>query len=167
MIEIRRDILTDEQCQEIIRIAETRAKWNPVYQGYSVVDTLKVYIKPHIQHILKDIDLEIPEDCCVEVLKYRTGAANGLHIDAEGDHQVAETSYVKAEWKLTGVVLLNDDFEGGELFFPNFGGKAAPFDNSYKGTLVRFDVGNNSLHNSHGVTEVKNGTRYTLVFRYI
>jgi hypothetical protein len=164
MIEVVRDILTNDQCEEIIKIAETRAKWNPVYQGYSVVDVLKVYIKPHIQHILKDVDLEIPENSCVEVLKYRSGSSNGKHIDAEGDHQVSETSFIRAEWKQTGVILLNDNFESGGLYFPEIG---RAFGKETKGDLVLFSAGKNSQTYAHGVHEVQNGTRYTLVFRHI
>lgn len=164
MLDTIKNFLSQEQCEEIVRISETRAKWNPVYQGYSIVDTLKVYIKPHIQHILKEIPIDVPENSCVEVLKYRTGASNGLHIDAEGDHQVAETSYIKAEWKRTGVVLLNDEFDSGGLYFPKLG---RAFGKETKGDLVLFSAGKDSHEYAHAVEEVQNGTRYTLVFRFI
>jgi hypothetical protein len=164
MIDYIHNVISHDDCQKIIDIAEGLPKWNRVYQGYSPVDIIKCYIKPHISEILDRLEMDIPENCSVEVLKYRTGSENGIHKDGEGDHTLSQTSTIHAEWKQTGVVLLNDDFTGGELFFPNM---AIAFGNNSKGNLVLFTAGNNPDSLAHGVNKVYNGTRYTLVFRYI
>ena len=164
MINYIHNVISHEDCRKIIDIAEGLPKWNRVYQGYSPVDVIKCYIKPHIGEILERLDIDIPDTCSVEVLKYRTGSSNGIHVDGEGDHIISQTSTIHAEWKQTGIVLLNDGFDGGELFFPNL---AMAFGNNSKGNLVIFTSGNSKESHAHGVNKVLNGTRYTLVFRYI
>jgi hypothetical protein len=164
MIDYIHNVVSSEDCQKIIEVAEGLPKWNKIYQGYSPVDVIKCYIKPHISEILERLDIDIPENCSVEVLKYRAGSSNGIHVDGEGDHTLSQTSTIHVEWKQTGIVLLNDGFEGGELFFPNL---AMAFGNNSKGNLVLFTSGNNKDSHAHGVNKVLNGTRYTLVFRYI
>ena len=164
MIEYKHNIVSSDDCRKIIEIAEGLPKWNRVYQGYSAVDVIKCYIKPHIGEILERLKMDIPENCSVEVLKYRAGSSNGIHFDGEGDHTLSQTSTIQAEWKQTGIVLLNDSFDGGELFFPNL---AMGFDKTSKGNLVLFTAGNSPRSHAHSVNKVLNGTRYTLVFRYI
>ena len=54
----------------------------------------------------------------------------------------------------TGMIYMNDDFEGGELFFPyhdNFEIKPKP------GMLVMFS---GNIFNPHGIREITSGTRY-------
>jgi hypothetical protein len=54
----------------------------------------------------------------------------------------------------TGMIYMNDDFEGGELFFPyhdNFQIKPKP------GMLVMFS---GNIFNPHGIREITSGTRY-------
>lgn len=166
MIEIARDVLTDEQCTRIINISETLPKSNTVYQSYQTVDITKCYIKPHILDILKESQIDVPEDCSVEVLKYKSGSSNMVHVDANGDHTLDSGAFKSVEWKMTGIVLLNDDFDGGELYFPRQF-RPREFGKGFKRHLIRFTAGNSSLDFAHGVREVRNGTRYVLVFRYI
>lgn len=78
------------------------------------------------------------------------------HADAEnpnGDpHPFPYRNY-------SAVIYLNDDYEGGEIFFPNF--NLIP--RLEKGDLVIFK---GTMDYLHGVTEVTQGTRYTLVSFY-
>ena len=164
MLETINSVLSDEDCQEIIEISHTVENWNVVHQSDSSVDTVKCYIKPYIWHILKKLPIDIPENCCVELVKYCEGARNEVHIDSEGDHTLAPKEWIRVEWKRTGIVLLNDEFESGRLYFPI---QATAFGKETKGDLILFSAGKNSHAYAHGVEEVQNGTRYTLVFRFI
>lgn len=164
MIDYIHNVISTEDCQKIIEIAEELPNWNKIYNGHSPIGATKCYVKPYISNILARVKMDIPETCCVEVVRYVTGASNSIHVDAEGDHAFSPTSYKRVEWKQTGIVLLNDEFEGGELFFPNL---AMAFDKTAKGNLILFTAGKSSSSLSHGVNPITNGTRYTLVFRYI
>lgn len=56
--------------------------------------------------------------------------------------------------KCSCLIYLNDDYEGGELYFPQHGISLKP----KKGQIVAFEGGH---HNMHGVSEVLSGVRYT------
>ena len=58
--------------------------------------------------------------------------------------------------KYVAVLYLNDDYEGGELYFPQHDISIKP--NAY--SLYTFPGG---VENLHGVTEITKGTRYTMV----
>ena len=164
MIEYKHGVVSPEDCAKIIEIAETLPNWNRIYNGPSSIGATKCYVKPYIIDILSKLDMDIPENCCVEVVKYVDGSSNTIHVDAEGDHALSQDSWIRVEWKKTGIILLNDTFEGGELFFPSL---SMAFDKTAKGNLILFTAGKGKDSYAHGVNKVFNGTRYTLVFRYI
>ena len=58
--------------------------------------------------------------------------------------------------KYVGILYLNDDYEGGDLYFPEHGVSIHP--NS--GSMYIFSGG---VENIHGVTEITKGTRYSIV----
>lgn len=58
--------------------------------------------------------------------------------------------------KYVGILYLNDDYEGGELYFPDHNIKIKP----EAGMFVTFPGGHENIH---GVTVVTEGTRYTMV----
>jgi predicted 2-oxoglutarate/Fe(II)-dependent dioxygenase YbiX len=58
--------------------------------------------------------------------------------------------------KYVGILYLNNDYEGGELYFPEHDISIRP--NS--GSMYIFSGG---VENIHGVTEITNGTRYSIV----
>lgn len=58
--------------------------------------------------------------------------------------------------KYVGILYLNNDYEGGELYFPEHGISIRP--NS--GSMYIFSGG---VENIHGVTEITSGTRYSIV----
>jgi hypothetical protein len=60
-------------------------------------------------------------------------------------------------YDIAGLFYINDDYEGGELYFPNQGIQFKP----KKGAAYFFP---GDLHYIHGVTEIKSGTRYTCPF---
>jgi hypothetical protein len=79
--------------------------------------------------------------------KWDVGSSAGLHVDNHDGYEFLEYSTV---------VYLNDDFEGGEIYFPRLKFTYKP----NKGDAVIFPC--NSIDYVHGVTEVTSGTRYTL-----
>ena len=58
--------------------------------------------------------------------------------------------------KYVGILYLNDDYEGGELYFPDHNIKIKP-------DLCEFIIFPGGFENIHGVEEIKNGDRYTIV----
>jgi hypothetical protein len=58
--------------------------------------------------------------------------------------------------KYVGILYLNDDYEGGELYFPDHNLEFKPAAYSY----ICFPGG---IENIHGVKEILKGTRYTMV----
>jgi predicted 2-oxoglutarate/Fe(II)-dependent dioxygenase YbiX len=166
MIQIIKNVLNKEQCDSIIKSSESLppTRWHTIQQNNNRPNTIKCYIKPHITEILKQLPLDIDDTTAVEVVKYQTGSCNDPHMDIEGTHSLALGKHIIAEWKQTAIILLNDNYQGGELYFPKVNHK---FDNSSIGDLIIFPAGKDSFDYSHEVTEVTSGTRYTLVFRFI
>lgn len=60
-------------------------------------------------------------------------------------------------YDIAGLFYINDDYEGGELYFPNQGIKFKP-----KAGSAHFFPGD--MNYIHGVTEIKSGIRYTVPF---
>ena len=58
--------------------------------------------------------------------------------------------------KYVGILYLNDDYEGGQLFFPEH----KIFISPNPGSMYIFSGG---IENIHGVTEITSGTRYSIV----
>ena len=81
-------------------------------------------------------------------------SGSGMLIHADNCDSEGNPNYVP--WRdYSGVVYLNDNFVGGETWFPQFGPK---FIKPKKGKFVLYPAG---LEYSHGVTTVI-GTRYTM-----
>jgi hypothetical protein len=64
--------------------------------------------------------------------------------------------YGLPELKFSSILYLNDNYEGGEIFFPRLGKTIKP----EKGDWVIFESDNINLE--HGVKMITEGTRYTL-----
>lgn len=107
----------------------------------------------NVKNIIKtkfEIEEEIYPDY-LGVVKWEVGDMQHPHADGEnenGEHPL--------HWRKFGCVLyLNDDYEGGEIYFPNQNIELKPAPN----TLVFFP---GSLEFLHGVKPITNGSRYTL-----
>jgi predicted 2-oxoglutarate/Fe(II)-dependent dioxygenase YbiX len=77
------------------------------------------------------------------------GASAGVHID---NHVGAENV------QLSSVLYFNDEFEGGEIYFPEFNFVHKP----KAGDGIFFPAFTKDANYEHGVTEVTNGKRYTM-----
>jgi hypothetical protein len=81
-----------------------------------------------------------------QALKYRSGEFYKAHYDGG----------TESGRSISAVVYLNDDYEGGEIEFPNFKIKLKP----EKGMLILFPSNYAYAHIAHPVTK---GTKYSLV----
>ena len=103
---------------------------------------------------IKIHDSEIPQLLC-----YNVGGHYNSHIDSEA---LWKTPTGELIWRkvfdrdLSTIIFLNDNFEGGELVFPELDITIKP----KKGTLICFPSGRNYLHQ---VKPVTSGERYSLV----
>lgn len=80
---------------------------------------------------------------------------SGLSMDVHADSVWLDGTPALFPYRYcAGICYLNDDYEGGETFFPNFNIKIKP----KKGKVVLFS---SNLEHQHGVKEVK-GERYTM-----
>ncbi len=103
--------------------------------------------EPHVDHIdpnfdLSSVDLNlVPEEC-----KYFFEERN-----------IEKYKKFFTNKSFTSIIYLNDDYEGGELYFPQHNGfEIKP----KKGTMLIFS---GTIDNMHGIKEVTRGTRYTHV----
>jgi hypothetical protein len=88
-----------------------------------------------------------------ELLVYNTNAISYLHTDGGYDP--------KTPWVTTGILGCNDEYTGGNLYFPNLGlSMKLPVN-----TLFIFPAGDLEMY-THGVEEVLSGKRITAVFRF-
>ena len=106
-------------------------------------------VLPCLQHFNNKFGLSIKSNSTLgyQILKYSIGEHYVSHLD-NGERT---RRYASA------VAYLNDDYEGGELYFPNQGVQFKP----KKGAAYFFPGDMNYIH---GVTEIKSGIRYTCPF---
>jgi hypothetical protein len=95
------------------------------------------------------------------VLKYLPGAALGMHNDNDTNFRVIDGQRYFSQREVAmyqvvnAIIYLNDDYEGGHTYYPNFN-----FDITPKSGSLAVHPGN--VDHLHGVTEVKNLMRYTI-----
>ena len=165
MIKITPHYLTQEECSAIIDSLSSIEDRQWVFVDMHSVDSsdntkakkVSAY-KRHCGNILDRLNLEYTT--AVEVLRYPEGTQSSVHLDDNGSHFDSSLTFRNVTWTKTRIVLLNDEFDGGELFFPNLG---LSYGRDFKGSLIEFPAGLEEYR--HGVNPVENGVRYTLVLR--
>jgi hypothetical protein len=90
----------------------------------------------------------------LQIVRWRAGSfmrphADNAHPDGS-EHKMASRDF-------SGILYLNDDYEGGELFFTGQNVTIRP----QAGMMVAFTAG---FHHQHGVLRVESGTRLTMPF---
>jgi hypothetical protein len=110
---------------------------------------------------LKSVELKIKKEFQLSsdiypdylgIVKWETGDYQHSHADGE----LPDNKQHPYHWRDFGCVLyLNDDYEGGEIYFPNQNIEIKPKPN----TLVFFP---GTMEFLHGVKPITNGIRYTL-----
>lgn len=110
----------------------------------SLTDSVKKAISRILSAELTDV---VPS-----IVRWRVGDHQAPHADKQ---EVDGSPNPYPENDIASLVYLNDDYEGGEIYFPNQGLSFKPS----AGSLVFFPGDVNYLH---GVTAVERGTRYTM-----
>jgi hypothetical protein len=88
----------------------------------------------------------------IQLVKWEGGQAMPPHADSVNPDG---SPHPTAHRAFAAIVYLNDDYDGGEIWFPNQNMRVPP----RRGLLVAFRGG---LSHMHGVTEVTRGVRYTM-----
>ena len=91
-----------------------------------------------------------------QVLRYESGGHYIRHADSEQMNPDNNTWHKVADRDVSLLMYLNDEFAGGELFFPNFNYRYQP----EKGDLVLFPSDHRYMHEAETVTS---GFRYAIV----
>ncbi len=126
---------------------------NNVYCGLCRVNRLP---RPEIyDYLLNYFKPSVIVSCFI--LRYEIDSFLDVHVD------VPPQSDIKGITKVS-VVLLNDNFSGGELVFPNHG---KSFGIESVGDLVQIETVTKDSINIHGVNKIKSGTRYSLVIKTV
>ncbi len=80
----------------------------------------------------------------------------GLELTPHVDNILTDGSANTTPWRSHSfIIYLNDNYEGGETFFPGYGVRLQP----EAGALLLFGAG---IDYVHGVTKIRKGLRYTL-----
>jgi len=124
---------------------------------------------PKIEELMKNVvrevinpfyGIEISESEVPQILSYGIGGHYSPHIDAESLWRTPDGDLI---WKkstdrdISIVFYLNDDFEGGDLIFPDHHIRVRP----EPGMMVCFP---SNHHYKHGVEPVTKGKRYSIVW---
>ena len=177
-IHVENNAISDEFCKQIIEEYDDTDDWKPgtindyeinEYRKCEVVflsqdETLeknpktrneldkKLYeiINNQLEKYLKKYDslgyVQIKEDTGYMLLRYKTGDYVKKHVDTSSEqHRTLSCS-----------LILNDDYDGGEVSF--FNGEVKP--SLKKGDLLVFP---SSFTYPHEVLPVKSGTRYSII----
>jgi hypothetical protein len=163
MLSLSKISLTPDDCKKIISRGQLLIKlfesWHVSNNTYGDINIKRMFIGHYIQGILKNTS--IPKTPSVELLKYNEGSSAKVHIDVSGPYRSSFMRTENVAWQQTGILILNNDFEGGELFFPELNIR---YGKESAGDLIVFPAGESKF--AHGVTTVTSGTRYSLVFRF-
>jgi predicted 2-oxoglutarate/Fe(II)-dependent dioxygenase YbiX len=131
-----------------------------LHQTTTIVRKLRSILKGGISAFVEPFyNIKIRDWEPLQLLHYGSGGHYIPHVDAETlytDEEGLELWEKTLDRDLSVVYFLNDDFEGGELFFPNLDLLIEP----EAGTLVCFPSDHNYIH---GVKPVTTGRRYTVV----
>jgi hypothetical protein len=163
--------VTKEQANTMIKYFESKAKdWGPIAffgsEGMSIIHEdpaieefglPKDFIKQLMAKYKDAIELLFkrkvkPVNIC-HAQKWNPGGEAAPHSDnssLKGEPNPFETN------KFVSLLYLNDDYEGGEIYFPDAKVEFQPKACSW----VAFNGG---IENLHGVRAIKKGTRYTFV----
>lgn len=157
-IKVINNFISDEDCKKAIYYIQSGT--NTMFKDNLLAEVLNdskeslSFIKKYSDKALaahkKEYNLNIPLYTFEGFLTtWNTGAEAPLHND----------NHPKAEFvQLTTVVYLNDDYEGGIIYFPEFEFSHKP----QKGDAIIFPSFSKDYEYKHGVTKITDGIRYTV-----
>ena len=154
LLEIIPNVLTHEECDILIKDTDFLNTINnlPAYGDINDLERRNATQHYISKKICEVYNFEVKN---VPILWYKTGVINSPHADSFSiiDGIVIRTT----EWLRSAIIFLNDNFDGGELVYPNQGVSIKPV----KGTMVVASCGIDYIH----YTNAASSDRYTLVFR--
>lgn len=131
-----------------------------LHQTTSIVRKLRSLLKAGIKSFVEPFyNVKVRDWEPLQLLHYGEGGHYIPHVDAEtlySDDDGLELWEKTLDRDISVVYFINDDFDGGELFFPNLDLLIKP----EAGTLVCFPSDHNYIH---GVQPVTAGRRYSVV----
>lgn len=161
-------ILLPEECSYILDFCKSTSSWRSIPDSfwhdrtinYLTLQDEKIkkiisekFVK--IQKIIKDaysLDFNVYTDT-IDIVRWLPGMEQSPHCDDMSD---SEEHHQRHKNRFFGAVLyLNDDFAGGETFYPDHDFKVVP-----KQGMLAVHLGD--CNHRHGVTKVENSTRYTI-----
>lgn len=157
-------LLTKEECEYLIWLAETYDNWNKGALKFWEERNIGLLNELH-NHKYKSVELLRLSLQIHDRIKKFISDSFGVEVYAD---QIGIVRWLPDSWQMThidavkefdrvagSVVFLNDDYEGGEPFYPYYGLKTTP----KQGMVYAHDVGHSHLH---GVTKIRGKTRYTI-----
>ncbi|NBP55382.1 hypothetical protein EBU71_02375 [bacterium] len=185
MIQTRENFIQSDELNFLINAAKNITIWDHTEDHYND-DGVMIYdssywkdrvatsrsldlndkeINPLIEKLQKRLKIEVDAFYNVDALPTSTAIVRWLpgqlqmpHADKElheGENAGKPNDF--PWYDLAGLFYLNDDYEGGELYFPNQQIQFKP-----KAGAAYFFPGDKNY--IHGVTEIKNGIRYVIPF---
>ena len=150
-------------CSELIRgfeSVDTDRSSNPFFRDMIVYgktlksEALRAALRSIEQRIRTAVSsaytVDDPQPDGIMMCRWLTGKAMARHVDNQSTHAYS------TPWRThSAIVYLNDDYEGGELFFSRHHVELEPT----RGLLVTFPAGPQF---EHGVRKIRSGTRYTV-----
>jgi len=119
-------------------------------------DVLREVVRGYRDYATRFFEAELDTIEKPSVLKYQTGGRYNAHSDSEywseQDHQWIRS--LERDYSI--LLYLNDGFEGGALYFPNFNFRLAP----KRGMLVAFPSDHRYLH---AAEPLMSGVRFAVV----
>lgn len=123
-------------------------------EEFGLPDTVFTDINAKLQEAVTAVYGKIVKPSSIHAQKWEIGSSANPHSD-NSDFDGNPTEGFD-NLKYVGILYLNKDYEGGELFFPEHDISIHP----NAGSMYIFSGG---VENIHGVTEITSGTRYSIV----
>jgi len=170
------NFLTDEECDRIIRLADPKLFTSKVYTSNSDLEDKNVrisdqcwlkdgddeFIKKLSMRIADITDTELRSQEDLQVVRYKPGGFYKPHFDAcnKATDDCTRLNKGLGPRFITFIIYLNDDFEGGETYFPQIDTKVSPKRGK---AAIFYDVdqeGEILPKSLHGGLDVKNGEKW-------
>ena len=164
-------VLTPSQCETYIKWIDKYAAKDQFREGYRLLSMPKFHLFDETNSFLQPLRVVLKKVHKYFTTNYEmkhefgmkrfygnimdTGAENPAHDD-DGDYYEGKP---KVELHYSCILMLNSDYEGGELYFRNHGLEVK----LEAGDLIMF---RGNAENLHGVRPIKEGKRYNFIFFY-
>ena len=166
-INVVENFITTDVCERYVDIISRTNWWEPAHVAFWNDRSINLHSMPSgIREELLDLRLIIKQKMmidynCVDDLysdifqfvRWQEECELPPHADAENANGDPHVVFYR---KYASVIYLNDKYNGGQIYFPNFDNYAPSIK---PGTLVMFP---STLRYLHGVTKITTGTRYTI-----